>query len=555
MSNRSVQDSQFIDMKYIVLYRKLGFKEISQDVYGKRYKENEIIIESETQRFSLNNNWYELITYKDMVLLECIDRLLELSYGVNDLMVTNEKELLVSKMGSKRYHIYVSDWGRDFIDLMDKHKEGNQNIKVLYTSRLSGGLIDFKYIILENSNIFNRGIFEFDSNKYNQSFEMINNDEIVVRGGFEIKHNKLINYVGNEKEVFIPNGIEIIGTGAFWNNMFVEKIVIPNTVCTIEGDAFVYCEKLKEAVLPCSVKQIGDNPFAGCPMLELECETDYFVLENGVLFDRSKNILIHYSMNKKESKYTIPKSVEWIGKHGFYKCEYLYEVVITENVSFMGNNVFSDCTNIELINLSPYFKYCNGVLYNSDVTQVYHYSMGSGVEHVVIEEGVRTIGRNSFWNAKQIITLTIPNSVRQIGYNPFANCSRMKFINKSPFYRLFDGILYTSSLDELVCCTKEISKGEFELSNKLIRIGRNAFVGCDSMKEITLPKSVKYISRGAFSGCTSLTSIVIPKNIKEIGDWAFNECFSLKEVIVPENIELLSNTFMNSPAKVVKLNE
>ncbi|MFW5889410.1 MAG: leucine-rich repeat domain-containing protein [Bacillota bacterium] len=260
--------------------------------------------------------------------------------------------------------------------------------------------------------------------------------------------------------------------------------------------------------------------------------------------------LIHYMPSKTNTHYTIPKTVEWIGKHSFYKCKNLRQVILTENVSFVGNNVFSDCDNITLINNSPHFTYKNGLLYNADMTQVYHYSMGSNIKHVVIEEGTRTIGRNAFWNSKQIESITIPSTVRQIGYNPFANCINAKFINNSLHYQLLDGIIYSKDLKELVCCTDKVARSGFDLPKALVSIGRNAFVGCKSLEQISLPENVKYISRGAFSGCVNLHSVKLSENITAIGDWAFNNCVSLKNICIPKNIKIHPNTFNNTQTRV-----
>lgn len=75
----------------------------------------------------------------------------------------------------------------------------------------------------------------------------------------------------------------------------------------------------------------------------------------------------------------------------------------------MGNNAFSDCRNIRLINDSPYFQYVNGVLYDKNATTCMHYSMGSGVKVVELLDTVRTIGRNCFWNCDMIEKLLFRN--------------------------------------------------------------------------------------------------------------------------------------------------
>ena len=70
-------------------------------------------------------------------------------------------------------------------------------------------------------------------------------------------------------------------------------------------------------------------------------------------------------------------------------------------------------------------------------------------------------------------------------------------------------------------------------SNKVTKIGKNAFKDCKSLTNITIPNSVKEIGDSAFSFCSSLTKIVIPNSVKEIGKNVFAGCNNLKNVTAP----------------------
>jgi len=553
-NNTRVQDSMFIDMKYIVLYRKLGFREIEPDIFMLNYNTSEIRIEAENQRFRFNDAWHQLLTYKDMVKLECIDRLLKKGYSPENILFENNFDLILKNDNGNIFASFIFDeWGKKYDRLLSEFTYNDSETIILYTSQLVGGLIDYKSKIYTPDGIYDDGIFEKTTNLYSQNFYTQKKIKICDYSDFVIHKTELIKYTGSAVDVIIPSGIKRIGTGAFWNNTTVKSIQLPDSLECIAGDAFVYCDNLEEISIPKDVEQIGDNPFAGCPKLIIKNLSTSFVLDNGVLFDKNRRCLIHYTPSNIDDQYIIPESVEWIGKHSFYKCENLKKVVITENAAYMGNNSFSDCTNISLDNHSPYFKYIDGVLYNSDLTQVYHYSIGSGITHVHLQDGVRTVGRNSFWNAKKVETIIIPETVRQIGYNPFAYCLNTSFIVHSPKYTVYKGALYTADFRELVCCTaKVIADGTVELHNELESIGRNAFTGCESLEKIKLPKSIKAISRGAFSGCVKLKDIEIPKSVEFIGDWAFNNCVSLIEIKLPKEISLENNSLKNCPAKVVQ---
>jgi hypothetical protein len=217
----------------------------------------------------------------------------------------------------------------------------------------------------------------------------------------------------------------------------------------------------------------------------------------------------------------------------------------------MGNNVFSDCPNIVLKNESPYFVYENGGLYNKAMTDFFHYSMGMNNKVFTLAQGVRKIGRNSFWNCRKLEKLIISDSVREIGYNPFANCVNMEFENHSDKFSVYHGLLLDRDKKQLICCTDKVAKHGVQLPSSLINIGRNAFTGCESLIELTIPEGVQQISRGAFSGCINLATITIPKTVKRIEGWAFNGCLKLKQIRISKETTIAPTALNNCSAEVI----
>ncbi|MDE5910875.1 MAG: leucine-rich repeat domain-containing protein, partial [Clostridia bacterium] len=51
--------------------------------------------------------------------------------------------------------------------------------------------------------------------------------------------------------------------------------------------------------------------------------------------------------------------------------------------------------------------------------------------------------------------------------------------------------------------------------------------GCKSLKNLTLPKTLRSLYEPDFSNCSSLESITIPKSMTKIGNDAFSECTAL----------------------------
>lgn len=73
-------------------------------------------------------------------------------------------------------------------------------------------------------------------------------------------------------------------------------------------------------------------------------------------------------------------------------------------------------------------------------------------------------------------------------------------------------------------------------------LGYNAFCGCTTLAEITIPKSVTRIAWGAFSDCTELKEITIPDSVTEIGWNAFYGCTGLTKITIPDSVTTIGDT-------------
>ena len=140
------KDTLFIDMKYVILYRKLGYDEIAPDVFVYQYPDTTLTIYSEEQRFEYLGNSYPLLAYKDFAILECIDRLLKKGYSANVIVMNDSGyDLVIKKPNGELYMgIFAEGWGKNYESLLTEYKRKSRFNECLYTSQLSGGLIDFK---------------------------------------------------------------------------------------------------------------------------------------------------------------------------------------------------------------------------------------------------------------------------------------------------------------------------------------------------------------------------------------------------------------------------
>ena len=134
----------------------------------------------------------------------------------------------------------------------------------------------------------------------------------------------------------IPDGVTSIGKDAFGGCDALKSITIPDSVISIGDKVFAGCTTLENITIPNGVINIENYAFAGCNSLQSinvsEGNSNYLSC-GGVLFDKSKSVLIKYPEGEKDTSYIIPDGVTSIGDFAFMYCISLKSITIPENVT------------------------------------------------------------------------------------------------------------------------------------------------------------------------------------------------------------------------------
>jgi hypothetical protein len=168
----------------------------------------------------------------------------------------------------------------------------------------------------------------------------------------------------------------------------------------------------------------------------------------------------------------------------------LSAITIPNHVTTIGNNSFDQCTNLTSVTIG------------NSVTNVGGFDKCSSLTNVTIGTNVTTIGTVAFFGCHALTSITIPESVTTIHYGAFAACT---------------------SLTNVM------------IGNRVANIGNNAFSGCTSLTSVTIPDSVTNIGAQAFSSCSSLTNVMIGTNVASIGNDAFASCTRLTAICFEGN--------------------
>lgn len=156
---------------------------------------------------------------------------------------------------------------------------------------------------------------------------------------------------------------------------------------------------------------------------------------------------------------------------------------------------------------------------------------------------VTKIAMWAFNNARNTLTeVTLPNTVDEIGYQAFFNCSNLtkviipegvRKIGQAAFYGCsqLTSITIPSTITNMdTAFSGNTALSHVTLTNGISNISNMAFKGCTGLTEIKVPISVEQIGPNAFNGCTNLKSVLLEKNIKTINVNAFKDCTNLSDV-------------------------
>ena len=125
---------------------------------------------------------------------------------------------------------------------------------------------------------------------------------------------------------------------------------------------------------------------------------------------------------------------------------------------------------------------------------------------------VTTIKYNAFKNNANITGITLPKTIKEVGYSAFENCTGLK-----SFRMNYNGTV------------------EYKAE-----IGNAAFRGCTSLTDVSLSENVTSIGSMAFSGCTSLETLNLPERVESLGRCLIEKT-AISSITIPKNVKYSTN--------------
>ncbi len=357
-----------------------------------------------------------------------------------------------------------------------------------------------------------------------------------------------------ESFTFTEN-VEAIGENLFRGCMQLKTVTFNSKLSKIEDYTFRNCSSLKSFTVPDTITSIGDYAFLGCTALESITFHDGITEIGAGAFDTCawlksvelpKNITVisdamFYRCESLESVTFAPNTTK-IGKYAFDNCISLTEIALPDTLTEIGENAFeySGLVRIDIpsnaTSVGEYaFLGCENLkeaVIESDNIGENAFRSCTGLENVIIGEGVTDIREGTFSECRALRDISFPDSLQSIDYHAFYGCigfeeltlsEKIVSVNSEAFYGCTGIKTLNLNSDKLENITTFNSITTLNIGENVKTIPKKICKGNIYLSKVNIPEGVESIGENAFSGCSNLSYVNFPSSIKNIGINAFSE--------------------------------
>ena len=236
---------------------------------------------------------------------------------------------------------------------------------------------------------------DFDSWDYRLMSRYVDPDKLDSH--FIIEDGVLLQYMGNDSKLIIPNDVTEIRGNPFLGRKEFETIEIPSTLVKIPELIFSCCQA-KEIIVA-------------------ESNPKYYT-KDGCLIDKETGTLVWgYAAIE------IPRddSIRKIGPNAFCYRDDLENIVIPDNITSIGNEAFIGCCNMKYVLMSDAVK---------EIGMQAFYNCVS-LSQVRLSASLSRLETNTFAFCTSLESIDIPDSIKTIECDAFGGYSKLKEIGVS----------------------------------------------------------------------------------------------------------------------------
>ena len=228
--------------------------------------------------------------------------------------------------------------------------------------------------------------YELSKMDYDYSYEILNDGTL-----------RLYQYEGTDTNIVVPDTIDGRKVTVLGNSTFqyctqasdIESVTLPDSLTTIEKNAFYNCEKLKSVTIPPNVSSIGLAAFveglseSSLTEIKVDPENPYFSEKDGVVFSKDGTKLIVFPSGR-SGDYQIPDGTVSVGDYAFYYCVNVSSITVPGSVRSLGEGAFGNCSSL------------TKTVLNEGLEEIgeYAFQSSSGIRDIIIPASVKSVGKN-----------------------------------------------------------------------------------------------------------------------------------------------------------------
>ena len=325
----------------------------------------------------------------------------------------------------------------------------------------------------------------------------------------------------NLKQITIPKSVSEIWTSAFeyCSNLLAVIFEANSQLTSIGSSAFKGVSDLISVTIPSGVTSIGQQAFIDCSKLSHVTFTGDMIppdISSNTFPPKSQNITAYYTQDLS------PNDIDIL------EATFQYVHGPPKTLFTLKNN------NFKVIDISGSLSDSS---YSNDISL-------NDIISVMVGTDVTSIGNAAFYQATNLTSVTIPNSVITIEDFAFGLSGLTSVTIPAS----------VTSMGYSVFAAPKLTSVTFEPNSQLTKIEYGLFQGT-GLSSIVIPAS---IVEGAFSLTPKLTSVTFEPNsqLTTIGTQAFQLASSLTSITIPSGVTTIgSDAFVNSSLNTVYMTE
>lgn len=330
---------------------------------------------------------------------------------------------------------------------------------------------------------------------------------------------EIISYTGEDDSVTVPaqiNGFPVvsIGNAAFAGNYRIREIVLPDSVREIKGNAFKNMPQLNSINMPESLEIIEGYAFNYCHSLEMDLVFPADLRHIAPCCFESSGI----------RSARIPSGVA-IGDTAFAECSNLKEVSFyasgRDGGTRIGSSAFSGCERLTVMELPDDLSFLGGTVF--------------------FRTGIRA--------------LKLPATLSYVGVSPIGGCSSLTSCSvdpANPYFRMYGEYLCSYDGTHLYSAIANASNA-YVIPSRVKTIGGYAFAAMENVERVVVHGGIETIPEYCFAWCKNLRRLVLEEGVKEIQGNALSDMGCLTDFDLPDSIVKLDSYWGYGSSELEKM--